>query len=352
MLFVITLHSADGPARAASSNVGYWFQNQRACRPSRTRPRWQAAQSDHDTFANSRPTLRSPHRRWPPTNWNGSTLDAVPVQGRRRRQQFRAPGKAWLKIDIETQHPSGYLFKNMLTFLHVPLDDLTFSAARRRPSTHRTGSARWRRSPIRCPDPCTPPWPGWTEHLQREAHVAARPAEQHRSERRRADRLRLSRRLPQPCAEHVHAARAVPGRDGDDIEQRPRVPAIRASQSRRAASTSRARRTDLDSTRAASAADRDDSARRRSPRARRRTASWTAARRRCTTSDPTATRRSTSIGFAAVTFESTSIDGLGDSTAARSRSAARSTRCSTTSRYDARTRGLYDFGVRTIGLSG
>ena len=94
-------------------------------------------------------------------NWSGSALTQYRFKADAFGNTFRAPGKAWLKIDVETQHPVGYLLESMLTFLHVPLNGLTFTAVAQTTIDSPQELSQVAPLAIRCPDPCTPPWPGW-----------------------------------------------------------------------------------------------------------------------------------------------------------------------------------------------
>jgi hypothetical protein len=76
-----------------------------------------------------------------------------------------------LTIDVETEHDVGYLLRNMLTFLGVDLSPLTFNARARVTIDSPASLNQVAPIALKCPDPCGPPWPGWTGDLFTDQRV-------------------------------------------------------------------------------------------------------------------------------------------------------------------------------------
>jgi hypothetical protein len=165
VLFVITFTALMG-LLALVVNAGYWFQNKQRLRSATDATALQAAQNNHDDFADVSANApiaaaQMADRSWPGTAISGAgySFDAdgtpYPLQG---------PGKAWLKINIRTEHPVGYLFQNLLTFLGIDLSPLTFRSSAQATIGVPKGLKQVAPLAIRC-SPCQTPWPGWAPGL-------------------------------------------------------------------------------------------------------------------------------------------------------------------------------------------
>jgi Flp pilus assembly protein TadG len=163
VLFVISFTALMG-LLALVVNVGNWLQAQRHLRTVADATAMEAAQSDHDTSMQIGGDAITAAQNMATANWEGSVLtqyESTPEDG----VKWRGPDKTWLEITVTTQHEVGYLAQNMLAFLGVELTPLTFSSTAE--TTIKSPVALKQVAPIAivCGRPeeadCRKPWPGW-----------------------------------------------------------------------------------------------------------------------------------------------------------------------------------------------
>jgi len=171
ILFVLSFTALMG-LLALVVNVGYWYQKQRQLQTVADATALQAGQSDHDTFANIAADAPQAATNMANTNWPGSVLTQYLFDAGGSGEPFRAPDKTWLSIQVETQHNVGYLLQNMLNFLGVDIHPLTFKATARVRIDSPVGLDQVAPIAIRCDDPndpstvpCQRPWPGWNSSI-------------------------------------------------------------------------------------------------------------------------------------------------------------------------------------------
>jgi Flp pilus assembly protein TadG len=159
VLFVISISALMG-VLALVVNVGNWLQSQRHLQTVADATAMEAAQSNHDTFAEVSSEAPNAAQAMATSNWDGSVLTRYSFEG-----GLRNGTKSSLDIAIETQHEVGYLFQNMLTFLGVSLNPLTFTAQAETRIDSPIGLNQVAPIAVKCPPPCSRPWPGFNTSI-------------------------------------------------------------------------------------------------------------------------------------------------------------------------------------------
>jgi hypothetical protein len=170
VLFVITTVALMG-LLALVLNVGHWLQSQRQLQTVADATALDAAQLDHDTFAEVSVEAPNAAGIMAQENWAGTALTGYDYDGESTGFALRGPNKAWLKFRIQVEHEVGFLAQNMLSFLGVDLTSpLLFRSDAEVTIDSPIGIAQVAPIAVRCGSlpnvpSCESPWPGWDASL-------------------------------------------------------------------------------------------------------------------------------------------------------------------------------------------
>jgi hypothetical protein len=164
VLFVVTTTALMG-LLALVLNVGYWLESRRHLRAVADATAMEAAQSDHDTFEQISVDGPNAAQNIATANWEGSALTQYQYINEGGGSPLRDPTKTWLRVRVTTEHEVGHLAQNMLAFLGVDLAPFIFSSTAETTIMSPVTLKQVAPIAIACGAPdavdCERPWPGW-----------------------------------------------------------------------------------------------------------------------------------------------------------------------------------------------
>src|SRR5205085_12338011 len=88
----------------------------------------QAAQNNHDTFADVSTSAPVAAAQMADDNWSGASLTTYAFDAAGTGSPLQGPNKPWLKINVSVEHPVGFLFQNMLASFGTDTSPLNYQA--------------------------------------------------------------------------------------------------------------------------------------------------------------------------------------------------------------------------------